>query len=115
MRIIFGMAGITILRGRLHICDRSSACMARWTVYRSVLSSELESNFAVVKIVTIAIDTIVTSQAVFAISLQVRIHKVRLNLLVAGDADRLVKLYITVDVAGFTCKRRTIGILLVSI
>ena len=68
-----------------------------------------------VEIVTIGVDPIVASQAVFAISLEVRLHKLSIDLLVAGGTDGLVKLCIAINMASFTSKRRTIGLSLVGV
>jgi hypothetical protein len=57
-----------------------------------VLPGQRKSNFAVIEIVTIGVDPIVASQAVFTVRLEVSLHKLKFNLLVAGDADGLVKL-----------------------
>jgi hypothetical protein len=57
-----------------------------------MLPGELERNFAVVEIVIVGIDPIVASQAVVTICLEMRIHKLRIDLLVAGNTDCMVKL-----------------------
>jgi hypothetical protein len=113
--IIFGMTGITILWGRLHVSDTVSVGMARYTLQCEVLPGQLEGNFAVVEIMTICINPIVAGQAVLAISLEVRLHKLKINLLVAGHTDRLVKLSIAADMAGLAHKRRTIRLALVGV
>jgi hypothetical protein len=113
--IIFGMAGVTILGGSLHIGDTSVVGMASHTVQREVLPGQLEGDFGVVEIVTIGIDAIVASQAVITIRLDMCGHEIGLDLLVASHADRLVKFSISVDVAGLARKRRTIRLALVGV
>ena len=66
-----------------------------------------------VKIMAIGIDAIMTSQAVLAISLEVRLHEISVDLLVAGEADGLVKHHIAINMACSTCERRTILLALV--
>jgi hypothetical protein len=73
-----------------------------------MLTGKLESDFAMVEIMAIGINPIMASQAVIAISLDVGLHEISLDLLVTGNADSLVKHYIAIHVAGFTNKKRTI-------
>jgi hypothetical protein len=90
--IILGVAGRTILGCRFHIVDAAGSSMTRWAVQWGMFPSELEGDLAVVEIMIISINPIMASQAILAISLQVNIHKVGINLLVAGNAYRVVKL-----------------------
>ena len=66
-----------------------------------------------VKIVTVSFDAIVATQAILSIGLQVRLHKIRLDLLMAGAAHRLIELGVAIDMAGVTGKRRTVRLFLV--
>jgi hypothetical protein len=71
MSIIFGVAGITILRGSLQVRNTTGTNMAGSAVQLSVFPSQLEGDIAMAEIVTIGIDPIMTSQAVLSICLEV--------------------------------------------
>jgi hypothetical protein len=67
-----------------------------------------------VKSMTEAVDPIVATQAVISISLQMRLHEISLDMLVACRAYGLVELDITIHVASLTNKWGRIRLLLVS-
>jgi hypothetical protein len=61
-----------------------------------MFSGQLERDIAMVEVVTVGVDPIVAGQAVVSISLQMGLHEIGLDLLVAGRADSLVKLGISI-------------------
>jgi len=67
-----------------------------------------------VEVVTVGVNPIVTSQAVISISLEVGLHEIGLDLLMASCTDGLVKPGIAIDVTSIASKRRTIRLALVS-
>jgi len=69
-----------------------------------MLPRQLEGNSIMVKIVTIAVNPIMTAHAILPISQQMGLHEIRLDLLVAGYADGLVKFGIAIDVTGTASK-----------
>jgi hypothetical protein len=78
-----------------------------------MLPGQLESDFAMVEIVSIGINPIVASQAVLTVSLEVGLHILNIDLLMAGSADGLIKLCVAANVASTAHKRRTIRLVLV--
>jgi hypothetical protein len=81
MRIILGMTGGTILR-RLFVFFRTvSARMTPLTGNRQVLSSQLEGKFIVSKMLTKAIDPVMTIQTCRAIRLNMTRHEASISLL----------------------------------
>lgn len=87
--------------------------MASSAIQRNVFTGQWETHIGVVEIVTIYVDSVVTSQAVSAISLQMRLHEISLDLLVASGTNGLVKLGIPASVTSAAYKRRTIRLFLV--
>ena len=90
VRIILLVAGGTILAGRFEVGNRPGASVAPATVHPGVFSGQVESDGTVVKFVAISVDPIVTAQAVIRVGLEVRLHKISIDLLVTGSADGLV-------------------------
>ena len=113
VRVIPGMAGITILGSCLQISNTSSPTVAGATVQWGMFPGQLEGDFPMIEIMTIAIDPIVAGQAALSVGLKVRLHEISLDLLVTGSADSLVKGCVTIYVAHITYKWRTIRLALV--
>jgi len=113
MSIILGMAGIAILRSRLQVSNAACTAVAAGTVHLGVLASKLEGDVIVIEVMSIGINPIMTSQAGLPKCLQVCQHKICLELLMAGGANGLVKLQISISVAGLTHEWRAIGLFLV--
>jgi len=111
--IILCMAASAVLGGRFKVCNTPSPCMTAPTIKGSMFPGQLERDICVVEGVPVAVNPIVTSQAVISIFQQVRLHEIRFDLLVAGSADSLVEPGIAVHMAGFANKRRAIRLFLV--
>jgi hypothetical protein len=78
-----------------------------------MLPGQLEGDRIMAKSVTITVNPIMTAQAILPISQQMGLHEIRLDLLVAGYADGLVKFGIAIDVTGTASKGRAVRLDLV--
>ena len=87
--------------------------MAGSAIHCGVFPAQLESDFGMLERVTIGVDSIVAAEAALAVSLQVSLHKLTINLLVAGSAHGLVEGHVAIHVASFTGESRTIRLTLV--
>jgi hypothetical protein len=111
--VVLCMAGRTVLGGRLQVRDASGTDMATSAGRLGMFTGQLERNAIMVEGVAVGVNPIVASQAVISISLEVGLHKISLDLLVAGRADGLIKLCIAIDMTSIASKRRTIRLALV--
>ena len=114
VNIIFSMASLAILARSFETGERVVAGMAFCTFHLGMFAGQLEGHRAVVELVTVCIDSIVTAQAFIPIGLEVSLHEIGLDLFVAGSADGLVKLDKAIGVTGVTCKGRAIRLELMS-
>jgi hypothetical protein len=108
MGIILGMTGITILGGRFHI--RNCACpgVALGAGHLGMFPGKLKNYQAMVESVAVSVHPIMTAQAFIPISLQMGLHKISLDLSVAGCAYGLVKPDIVVGVTICAFKRASV-------
>ena len=90
MRVIFGVAGSTIGWGGTQGSQRRGVLVALFTGNRGVQPGQLERDFVMVEVVPVGINAIVATQAVIPIGLQVRLHEIGLDLLVAVRTNGLV-------------------------
>ena len=111
--IVFYVTGVASLGCRFEIGDAAGAGVAGPTGQLGMLSCQLECDGIMIKIVPVCVNPVVAGQAIIPISQEMRLHKIRLNLLMANRTDGLVKFGIAISVTGTANKGRTIRLDLV--
>ena len=114
MGIIFYVASRAILACRFEVGNRPGAGMAAPTIHRGMFSGQLKSNVVMVEGVAVAVNSIMTGQAILSIRQEMGLHENGFNLPVARFADGLIKPGIAIGVTCIAHKRRTIRLALVS-
>lgn len=89
--IVFGMAGVAVLRGRSEVHNGAGVDVALPALNLNMFPGQLEEYAGVVEFMTIGIHPIVTGQAVAAEIQGMGLQEGRLDLGVAGGAGGLVK------------------------
>ena len=84
MRFIFPMTGNTILRGGLQVRDLARIEVALRTDHVRMFACQLECKPIMVEIISIAVDTIMTGEAVRAEGEEVGLGEGNVDLAVAG-------------------------------
>lgn len=105
MGIILGVTGKTILGGSLQVGEATRPEVTGATFQLAVFAGQLKSKHGMIKIMPIGIDAIVASQAFLAIVLEMGEHEIRIELLMAGGAHRLIDICIAINMAGHTIER----------
>jgi hypothetical protein len=91
MRIIFLMTGSTICWRSAQVSQGMRILMALFTGYWGMHPGQLESDLLMVECMAVGVFAIMTGQAGIPKRQQVGLHEIRLDLLVAGGTNSLVK------------------------
>ena len=108
------MASRAILACRFEVGNRPGTGMAAPTIHLDMFSSQMKCNVGMVKVVAIAVNSIMTCQAILSIRQEMGLHENGFYLPVARFADGLIKPGVAIDVTCIANKRRTIRLALVS-
>lgn len=114
MGIAFCVASRASLGRGFEVGNRPGASMAASTIHLGMFSGQLKSNVAMVEGVAVAVNPIMTGQAILSIHQKMGLHEIGFNLPVARFAYGLIELGIAIDVTCIANNRRTIRLALVS-
>jgi len=109
--IVFLVAAVASLRCGFKVCNAAGPRMAAPTIHLGMFTGKLECNIAMVEVMAVAIDAIMAGQAGVPIRLEMGLHEICFDLLVAVRTDGLVETGIAIEMTGAASESCTIRLM----
>lgn len=112
MRICLYMAALAISWGGTQVCERLVVLVTLITTDLDMFPGQFKGHGIVVKSMPVGIDTVMASQAVIPVCLEMGLHEVGFDLFMTVHTDCLIEFGIAIQVTVPATERGTVGLLL---